>query len=240
VAAPASFLACGALGTAAIVVRSGWRDRVVVRDTATIFAAAVRLGRTKVQRRSHHGLSQWWVRRTDSVVSAQIYPPDAGNAQRLAQRAPLLERLAPRLLRAIAGRLHPVIAYVDPEQSDRLQVGLVEGEVFVDRLPRAGAQRVVKGALRSLASVMRRGGYFLPAFAAEVSGPGTGYHSGASLPFGTETDSLGRLDGLKRTHIVDASVLPLIEVGSVTPTVMANAARIGRAWAEQGSAGGSV
>jgi len=48
-------------------------------------------------------------------------------------------------------------------------------------------------------------------------------------PSGLETDLLGRPQGLKRTHIVDSSVLPSIAATTITFTVMANAHRIGTA-----------
>ena len=41
-----------------------------------------------------------------------------------------------------------------------------------------------------------------------------------------ETDLLGRPKGLKRVHVVDATVLPSVPASTITYTVMANAARI--------------
>jgi choline dehydrogenase-like flavoprotein len=43
---------------------------------------------------------------------------------------------------------------------------------------------------------------------------------------GVSTDELGQLSGLRDVHIVDASVLPAIEVGSITAITMLNASRI--------------
>jgi hypothetical protein len=42
-----------------------------------------------------------------------------------------------------------------------------------------------------------------------------------------ETDTLGRLPGWRRIHLVDASVLPDIPATQITFSVMANAHRIG-------------
>jgi len=66
----------------------------------------------------------------------------------------------------------------------------------------------------------------------QVSEPGRGFHSGGSFPMRErpgelETDTLGRLSGWQRTHIVDASVLPDIPATQITFSVMANAHRIG-------------
>ena len=66
---------------------------------------------------------------------------------------------------------------------------------------------------------------------ARITDIGRGYHSGAGFPMtqyprGWQSDALGRPRGLKRFHVVDASVLPEIPSGPITLTIMANAYRI--------------
>ena len=61
--------------------------------------------------------------------------------------------------------------------------------------------------------------------------PGSGYHSGGTFPMrarpqALETDPLGRLPGIARVHLVDASVLTSIPGTSITFSIMANAHRI--------------
>ena len=53
-------------------------------------------------------------------------------------------------------------------------------------------------------------------------------------PVGLETDSLGRLAGLHRVFLVDASVFPSIPATTITLSVMANAHRIASAAARAG------
>lgn len=67
-----------------------------------------------------------------------------------------------------------------------------------------------------------------------VPSPGSGYHSGGTLPMSThpgilQTDTLGRLPSHDRVHIVDSSVFPSIPATSITMSVMANAHRIATA-----------
>ena len=72
----------------------------------------------------------------------------------------------------------------------------------------------------------------LPIF--KVNKSGSSVHFGSSMPI-TKTisndrinsDILGRPNGFKRVHCIDASVLPQITGGSLTTTIMANAIRIG-------------
>jgi choline dehydrogenase-like flavoprotein len=73
----------------------------------------------------------------------------------------------------------------------------------------------------------------------QIAKPGRGFHCGGSLPMRAqpgdfETDTLGRVRGWSRVHVVDASVLPAVPATTITFSVMANAHRIG--W-ETASAG---
>jgi choline dehydrogenase-like flavoprotein len=67
--------------------------------------------------------------------------------------------------------------------------------------------------------------------AVKIPSPGSSYHCGGSFPMSQspgefETDTLGRLPGHPRVHIVDASVLPSIPATTVSFSLMANAHRI--------------
>lgn len=69
----------------------------------------------------------------------------------------------------------------------------------------------------------------------KIGNPGQGAHSGGTFPMrhnpgNFETDIYGRPTGLRRVHVVDASVLPSIPSTTITLTVMANAYRIGKEW----------
>jgi choline dehydrogenase-like flavoprotein len=57
------------------------------------------------------------------------------------------------------------------------------------------------------------------------------FHYGAAMPMSdnpqkNQTDIWGRPRGLKRLHVIDATIFPNIAAGSITPTIMANAYRI--------------
>jgi choline dehydrogenase-like flavoprotein len=65
----------------------------------------------------------------------------------------------------------------------------------------------------------------------QIAPPGRGFHSGGTFPMrstpgGFQSDLLGRPAGLKRVHVVDASVFPSIPATTITLSVMANARRI--------------
>ena len=61
---------------------------------------------------------------------------------------------------------------------------------------------------------------------------GTSYHLGSQFPISSSpekfsSDTLGRVGKCENVHIVDASVLPEVNIGPVTKLIMANSFRIG-------------
>jgi choline dehydrogenase-like flavoprotein len=220
------YLAAGPLGSAAILLRSGMVAKLTVRDTAIAFAAVLDISADHAFTRSH-ALSQWWISSSDGLFSAQMYAPDANHAARLAAQAHIPLWAAPAL-RGVARRLHPMIAYLDPSLSRSMTVSLNGGQVRVNGADDATSYEALRSYARDLARSFRRAGAYLPVSTVRASAPGSGYHSGSSLPHGRGSDYLGRPPGLQRVHVVDATVLPEVRVGSVTPTIMANAHRIAR------------
>jgi choline dehydrogenase-like flavoprotein len=218
------FVAAGAIATGAIILSSGLADGITVRDSQTAFGAMVSARRSrKVQ--PAHTLSHLWARaRGGTEFLAQIYPPDRSHAARVAGKLP---GVPPRVVDGLIGRLYPFIAYLDSDHSGTLVLSRSGGTVIVTP-GREGDRRMMSQHLRRLAKQAARAGFLLPYFASDLAPQGGGFHFGASLPHGTGTDAWGRPFGLQRVHVVDASVLPHIEAGSITPTVMANAHRIAR------------
>lgn len=218
------FIGAGPIGTAAILVNSNICERVLIADTATIFAGVLD---PLIDRPSNsHSLSQWWIDSADRRFSAQMYAPDYRYRERIASRLGLPARLSAPLTFP-ARFIHPLIAYAHQSKSGMLSV-LRTGtsvQVAVYKKPSTDAYAPY---LASLADQFRRAGTLFPKFLARPGTPGSGYHLGSSIPHGDGSDFLGRPGGLRRVHVVDASVLPEIPLGSVTPTVMINAHRIAR------------
>jgi len=219
------FIAAGPLSTAAIAIRSGVSNDVTIHDCMTAFTgmfAVRRLGNPPLK---HHNLSHLWIeRKMGSKFLIQAYPPDSFHTERLYGRFPHVPR---RLIEVINRRLFPLIAYLDGDHSGSLSAQKV-GERVAIGIRSAGDRNLMLDQLSIFARHAIRSGFVIPTRASDIGPPGTGNHIGASFPHGSGSDELGRPVGLKRTHFVDASVLPSLEVGSITPTIMANAARIAR------------
>jgi len=221
------FIACGPLGTGAILIRSGIKDSIEIKDTATLFFGAFSL-KKKAVLESHHSLSQWWVELTGSRnIRAQFYSPSKANLELLLEKYKLL-RYFPRLQEAIILRLHPFICYVNSQDSDSLVMEKFENLIVVRQIKNQKQEKTVNRNLRKLSKNLWKAGLFIPTIFLKPTPPGSGFHLGSSMPQGIATDSWGRLSIWQNVHIVDASVLPTLEVGSITPTIMVNAARITR------------
>jgi choline dehydrogenase-like flavoprotein len=132
-------------------------------------------------------------------------------------------------MKPIISRMVPMICYLGQKSSSSLLVQNTGGKIFVTKGDKAKNLNAFMN-LWLLSTRLLRLGVFFPWFFSEISSSGSGYHMGASFPMGHKSDFLGRLISTesKRVFIVDASVLPEIQVGSITPTAMANAYRIGR------------
>ncbi len=221
------YLAAGPIGTAEIAINSGLVSEVEISDTSTIFTAAIGLVAQKQDDLSH-SLSQFWLKwKQELPLAAQIYAPNRSNLERLVSRFPFLGPFR-FFLAPVVMRMHPVIAYLDPEMSPTLKLKGMEGRIEVSEV---GNPRYVEGRTKALSEIRKaliKGGLIVPPIGTDFSPAGTGFHHGSSFPLGKTSDNLGKLVGWNSVHVVDSSVLPYLSVGSITPTVMANAHRIAR------------
>lgn len=218
------FVATGPISTAAILIRSKISDRYVVRDSATSFGGAI--GVVRGRNLAPHGLSQFWLTVANKFV-AQVYPPSTAHVQRALDRY-RLPRFMSRPMSVLLEHVHPLITYLPMQDSGSLEVRRNGERVNVSAIENPQTREAFTDAFQRLRRLFLNAGLYIPIGSFEIGAPGSGFHIGASLPHGTLTDELGRPHGLVRVHIVDGSVLPQLPLGSITPTIMANAHRIAR------------
>ena len=226
------FLATGCLSTAEILINSKLINEIEIQDSSTAFSAMLRVGRNSKNTTGDHSLSQLWITKRASGAHFQIYSPSPGLEKKLVENFPQLRRF-PGLTKWLAGRVVPVISYLPSEHSGTLRIKKRNQDLVVSVHGGLHAKLKHHIQLAGMSFKLLPRGYILPSFLAKIPNPGSGYHFGASLPMGQETNGLGQLAGVSNMSIVDASILPFIEGGSITPTVMANAARISRVICER-------
>jgi ferredoxin len=221
------YLAAGAVGTANVVLNSRKMSKIEIKDTSTLFTAGLSWNK-QPEKEQGHTLSQFWLNwRGKDQISAQVYAPNIGNLGRLTSRFKILKVfkswLSPLLL-----RLHPIIIYLDESKSPTIVMEQTSEGIEVFEGPNRDYKKFRKLSISKVRETFLSGGLLVPPVGTDYSPAGTGYHFGASLPMGRLSDDLGRIQGWENVHIVDSSVLPYLNVGSITPTVMANAHRIAR------------
>jgi choline dehydrogenase-like flavoprotein len=239
------YLAAGVLGTAKIILSSAaaYGRRLTVRGSQYFLLPLLRLKQTMgVARESLHTLAQIFLEMSACIPGGhpahlQIYTYNDFYRCALEKRFGALVRIAGRRLSdSILGRLMVVQGYLHSKDSSAISVRLegraVGDELVLEAIINPQAKTHVRGISRKLFKCSK---YLhtiplLPLL--QIGKPGEGSHVGGTFPMRhtpseLETDIFGRLTGMRKIHIVDASVFPSIPSTTITLSVMANAHRIG-------------
>ena len=240
------FVGGGVLSSTAIVMRSlGIENRPVeILDSQYFTIPLLSFRGTKGVRESRlHTLAQIFLEIMPAEISKQlihlqIYTYNDMITRVLQQKAGPLAGLLDPMIRKMEGRLFFLQGFLHSDDSGRLRItmGPTQGsqkkfsiEPMVN--PRVGA--MVKKVFAKLASHLSDLGFCPILPMASLGEPGRSFHSGGSMPMGGDsqkhsivTDRLGRPNGLKRVHVIDASTFPSISATTITLTAMANARRI--------------
>lgn len=217
-------LAAGPLGTAEIILRSTPADSLRLRETLTAFGGIISPWNI-LRTASQPELAFFNMFASDGSSLAQVYPPSAALGEEFARRYPMLKS-GRRVVSRFSGHILPTVIYFSQNVSPVITTRLSESGRGLALNYGKPKTPDLRDALRPLGRLLGANGFLLPWVGMDIPGSGSGFHFGASLPMGVSTDELGQLDELKDVHIVDASVLPEIEVGSITAITMLNALRI--------------
>lgn len=234
------YLAAGVIPTAQILLRSqGAYDQPLRLRDSQYFLFPLLLARRTRQTpvESLYTLSQLFMELNDPAISPhtihlQLYTYSDIISEAVRHSLGPLGALAPLL----AERMIIMQGYLHSDDSSAMEMTLKRaGEkdfLQLSARPNPATRPKVKKLLRALLRQSHRlGGMVLPPLL-QLTPPGRGFHSGASLPMRSspgkfESDCLGRPQGWTRVHAVDASVLPGVPATTITFSVMANAHRIG-------------
>jgi choline dehydrogenase-like flavoprotein len=237
------FIAAGVLSTALLTLRSLPLPLPLrLRDSQYFLIPLLSLTRlaAKPQHDPQHTLAQLFCEILDPAVSPysvhlQLYTWNELFAAEIKRKLGPAAGVAGGLAERISTRMLLIQGYLHSAASSAIALSL-EGAGGDARLAlRPIVNPAVDGQIRAvgrkLFSLIRRT-LLLPLMPlASIEAPGRGYHCGASLPMNAapgpgETTVLGQPGGLRRVHIVDATVLPSIPAATITLTAMANAHRI--------------
>lgn len=236
------FVATGVLETARLLLTSqpGGDGVLSLKDSQHFFLPG--LHRWRAPRRPDkgpfHTLPQAFIEIADPAVSpnlvhAQIYTWNEFYARDLiATYGAKLPGSAP-LWHALARRLIVAQVFLHSDHSAQINLSLAaDGRLTPTVSDNPETSQIITAAKTRMARALNKAGLSMLTFAARQGDPGSSFHVGGSVPMSAspganESDILGRPTGLKRVHLVDASVLPNIPATTITFSVMANAHRIG-------------
>ncbi|MFO1018189.1 MAG: hypothetical protein U1E03_11360 [Hyphomonadaceae bacterium] len=230
------FLASGAIPSTAMLLRSAdaFDQTVTLKDSQYfLLPLALFRGAPGAREEKLHTMAQLFLELRDAALSPytihmQIYTYNSLMAGAVRQRlGAMLEPLARW------GDAHFVLiqGYLHSAHSGEIEMTLRRDKLEARGKPSLEARRIIGALVRKLmAHATKLGAMALPPLM-EITEPGRGFHIGGSFPMRAapskyETDTLGRPFGWRRTHVVDATVLPSVPATTITYPVMANAHRI--------------
>ena len=240
------FLAAGVIPSAKIMLKSlGIYDTpVMLRDSQYFLFPMLSLtGAREAVEEKVNTLSQIFVEMQDESLSPytihlQLYTYNDIITKTLEERFRFLPLLRKSIVRHLEHRVVIVQGYLHSGHSGKISLKLNRDSVtgkeklLVKGLPELHAKDMVRKVLRKMGRHFKKLGLFPIGSALEFCQPGRGFHSGGSFPMKAapgplESDIYGRVGGLSRVHVVDASIFPSIPATTITLTAMANAHRIG-------------
>ena len=249
IAADRVFVACGVFSTARLILASiAAYDRIVrAVDNCYFLLPLLRYsGVRNVAKEPLQTLAQAFVEIVDKSITTEtihlqiysyndLYPRQIRN-----MLGPVGHVAGPIADRTILSRLLLVQGYLHSDHSPGIEIQLHHGEgaapdtLSMSIVPNQATRPALNALLGKLWSERRSMRAIPLSPALRIGKPGRGFHTGGTFPMRSdprelETDSLGRLHGFSRLHLVDASVFPTLPATTITLSVMANAHRIGSA-----------
>jgi len=240
------FIGAGVFSTAKIILKSldAWNTEITAKDSQYFLFPIFRWnGIAGVDTEKLNTLAQAYLEIRDlqidpNYIHLQIYSyNELYIAAIRASLGPFLFKMLRPIVIWFISRLLIVQGYLHSSSSGTLAIHLEaatseKNENLCVTGSRTSDQRDI---ILKILKKLRKKGRLLRAiplrFLLKVPATGRGFHTGGTFPMRKtprkfETDTLGRLKGLNRTHIVDASVFPSIPATTITFSIMANAHRI--------------
>ena len=236
------FLACGPLISSSIILRSTPNQinnkKVHFSDSTHFIIPSFMWKRfKKVENEDLHTLCQLKIKleniRNKEAISLQVYTfMDFFPLQFKKILGPFYSLLR-FFISPILDRLIVIQGHLSDKDSHSFNITLDDNKVKFDQTQNPLVNDTIGEIITLLIKNTFSLGIFPLFFMKKVSKIGKGVHFGSSFPMTRRkdkhlfSDMFGRPLNYKHIHIVDASIIPTIEAGPITSTVMANAYRIG-------------
>lgn len=238
------FVAGGVLPTAQLVLNSIGRldEPVVLKDSQHFYLPSLHSWPPSPNPATEaaHTLTQLFLEVLDPTVDShtvhvQLYTYNDLYAVDMRRRFGWLAGALSPLIEHLSRRLIVAQTFLHSDLSSRIEVRLVKsghqvGLTLSEQLNPA-TPPAVRRVRKKLSAAFRQAGLLALTPLSRIGRTGSSFHCGGSFPMradpsGLESDTLGRPAGLRRVHLVDASVFPSIPATTITLSAMATAHRI--------------
>jgi choline dehydrogenase-like flavoprotein len=243
------FLAAGVIPSSRIALKSlGAYDRPVPIHDSQYFILPLlsASGQSEAPREALHTLSQLFLEIEDHKISPytihlQLYTYNDIIPKVLREKLWFAPGLRELLVQPLSHRLLVIQGYLHSAHSGTMSLRLTRDRgtgkerLIVQGQPNTKTKKIIDQVAKKLSRHFLKLGLMPISKAGDITLPGRGFHSGGSFPMKSqpkafESDRYGRVPGMSRLHLVDASVFPSIPATTITLTAMANAHRIGSTW----------
>jgi choline dehydrogenase-like flavoprotein len=238
------FVACGVIPSAKLMMNSleYFNKPIYMKDSQHFFLPMIHTWRSKknLDTEKMTSLVQLFVELTDpdavdKTAHIQIYTFNDFYAKDIKKRLGFFSKPLKPLINLLSRHLIVAQGFLHSDYSSKIEVRLNKEHSIKNLKIQARTNPKMICTLKAIKKRLSRlalGVGLLPLLPLSRNGTaGSSFHCGATFPMkknpiGLESDTLGRIAGLKRVYIIDASVLPSIPATTITLSVMANAHRI--------------
>tara|TARA_B100000886_G_C20426230_1_gene494172 strand:- start:4939 stop:6363 length:1425 start_codon:yes stop_codon:yes gene_type:complete len=225
------FIGAGAFGTSKILLRSKVVKNVLIQNSDAVSLPFLKQSTMSINRISHPLIFS----NTEiegKLLFSQIYFY-SDNLLKIFFESKLINNAAnisPLILKNLFGGLR---IFIDPTISSKIKLKYSNGNISSEFISQD--KKLVNRVLSRYFKSLRRSGIYPINFLKKELLYGESYHFGSQFSHSKTLDINnsninGNVNGLKRTFVVDSSVLPSVNTGPITYTVMANSLRISEAF----------
>jgi len=218
------FIGCGPIGTSIIYLNSNYVNRVQFKSSDLIQIPFFKVKKTRAKKSSFSDFFAY-DNNNNYYLQFYFYSKSILKLAKSIIKFTFIDKILPqRFLNFFGG----VFIYFDEELSSSFEIYKEDGILKLNNFESKKSSLELK---KNIFKILRSSGIYVIYFLKKELKYGKSYHYGSQFPHALEvtkntTDTQGRLNNLKNSHIIDASVLPSINTGPVTKTIIANSYRI--------------
>jgi len=218
------FIGCGPVGTSIIYLNSNYVNRVKFKSSDLIQVPFFKVKKTRVKNTSFSDFFAY-DENNNYYLQFYFYSKSVLKLAKSITKFTFNDKILPqRFLNFFGG----VFIYINEELSSSFEIYKDDGVLKLNNFESKKSNSELK---KNIFKILRSSGIYVIYFFKNELRYGKSYHYGSQFPHAIEatkntTDTQGRLNNLKNTHIIDASVLPSVNTGPVTKTIIANSYRI--------------